>query len=258
MNNDKIIQKWNADLYDQQETQTDDVEFLLSIIGNAPQNILEVCCGSGRILVPLVIAGHTVTGFDMDEFMLAKIADKVQRLLNITWYKADAVIENWGGNNFDVVVLAGNILINITADMECKQAQQMFIKKAYQSLKKGGHIYLDFDLTQHPEKIFGVKRERVIFEGTDSDGVYGKYIVLGGTFDPITQIYSGHNRTELCAKDGQEIIVKRSSVKHIPTLNDVTLWLIETGFTVQKIYDDYLNNPISENTNRAIIWAEKE
>lgn len=74
------ISKWVADMYDLKVTETNDVDFLLSVIGPTPKRILEVCCGSGRILVSLAKAGHTVTGFDADEFMLAKIAAKAEGL----------------------------------------------------------------------------------------------------------------------------------------------------------------------------------
>ncbi|MCL2519206.1 MAG: class I SAM-dependent methyltransferase, partial [Oscillospiraceae bacterium] len=63
-NEKPIISKWVADMYDQKVTETNDVEFLLSVIGQESKKILEVCCGSGRILVPLARAGHDVTGFD--------------------------------------------------------------------------------------------------------------------------------------------------------------------------------------------------
>lgn len=256
MNENNIIKSWFADLYDQFETQTDDVEFLLSIIGEKPMNILEACCGSGRILVPLAKAGHKVTGFDMDEFMLSKISDKAKGLSNLRFYKSDAVSSDWG-SNFDIIVLAGNILINIVSNMEYKEAQKLFIRKAADSLKIGGHIYLDFNLLFKPEQFFGQKRERVYFEGTDRNGVYGKYIGLGGTFDTATQICCGQNRTELTTRDGEKIVVERKSIKHIPTLDDVYVWLDEAGFAVEREYGDYNGNPISENTHRAIIYARK-
>ena len=56
-NEKPIISKWVADMYDQKVTETNDVEFLLSVVGQTPKRILEVCCGSGRILVPLAKAG---------------------------------------------------------------------------------------------------------------------------------------------------------------------------------------------------------
>ncbi len=59
-------QYWEAYIYEQQENQTDDLDFILSIVGNTSLNIFEVGCGGGRILVPLAKAGHTVTGIDLD------------------------------------------------------------------------------------------------------------------------------------------------------------------------------------------------
>ena len=40
-NEKPIISKWVADIYDQKVTETDDVDFLLSIIGKKPKRILE-------------------------------------------------------------------------------------------------------------------------------------------------------------------------------------------------------------------------
>ena len=40
-NEKPIISKWVADIYDQKVTETEDVEFLLSVIGKEPKRILE-------------------------------------------------------------------------------------------------------------------------------------------------------------------------------------------------------------------------
>ncbi len=84
-NEEKIIAKWAADMYDANETDTADVDFALSIVGDAPKRILEVACGSGRILVPLAKAGHDAAGLDIDADMLDKISPKAAGLQNIRW-----------------------------------------------------------------------------------------------------------------------------------------------------------------------------
>lgn len=49
MYNEKdIIAQWNADMYDLNETNMDDVVFALTLIGTKPKKILEIACGSGR------------------------------------------------------------------------------------------------------------------------------------------------------------------------------------------------------------------
>jgi len=154
-------------------------------------------------------------------------------------------------------VLAGNILINIVSDMDYREAQRLFIKKAADCLKNEGNLYLDFNLFFHPEKFFGVPLERIIFEGTDDRGVYGKYTVLGGTYDSDTQICEGKNRTDLTLPDGTQKIIYGVSRKHIPTLADIHKWLAESGYEIVTEYGDYNKNPVSDNTGRAIIWARK-
>ncbi len=79
MYNEKdIIAQWNADMYDLNETYTDDVELALMLMGTTPKEVLEIACGSGRFLVPMAKAGHDVTGLDFDEYMLEKIAHKIK------------------------------------------------------------------------------------------------------------------------------------------------------------------------------------
>ena len=58
MYNEKdIIAQWNADMYDLNETYTDDVELALMLMGTTPKKVLEIACGSGRFLIPVAKAG---------------------------------------------------------------------------------------------------------------------------------------------------------------------------------------------------------
>lgn len=73
MYNEKdVIAQWNADMYDLNETDTDDVEFALMLMGATLKKVLEIACGSGRFLVPMAKAGHDVIGLDFDEYMLER------------------------------------------------------------------------------------------------------------------------------------------------------------------------------------------
>lgn len=256
MDMNKIKDHWYASIYDQQENHTYDVELMLSILGSEPKNILEVCCGGGRILVPLAKAGHDVVGIDLDEDMMSMIPRKISGLPNIKFYKADAISSDWGGN-YDVVVLAGNIMINIVTDMAYKEAQQLFIQKAADALKIGGYVYLDFNLFAHPENFFNSARERVHFEGYDDMGVYGKYIGCRGSYDMETQMANGKSRTEITLPDGETHVFEKTSAKHIPTLQNVHDWLANSGFSIEQEYGDYAKGKISAATQRAIIYARK-
>ena len=252
----QIIDHWFADLYDQEETDTVDVALLLELLGLAPLNVLDPCCGTGRILLPLAQAGHTATGFDAEEAMLNRLSAKAQGVPRLNFRKMDAVTGDWG-QGFDVVVLAGNILINIESDMDYKRAQETFIQKAAACLRPGGYLYLDFDLHARPLEVFTLKKERVIFQGTDDLGVSGKCSLLEGRYDTDTQMYWGKGIKELTLPNGEKIVENLQSSKHIPTLDDVLGWLQACGFEVLIIYGDHEKHPIGPDTHRAILYAKK-
>lgn len=255
-NEKAIISKWNADMYDLNERDTEDVEFALSIIGTTSKNILEIACGSGHFLVPMAKAGHIVTGLDFDEYMLNKIRAKSDGMDNITWRKADVFNDEWG-KGFDVVVIAGNFLFNLISDMDYEEAQRLLFKKAAKALVPGGSIYIDYGYTMHPEKWFADSGENVIWQGTDSDGNTGRMVLLNSTFDKERNINRFTRRFELTLADGREIKEDILSSKHFATLEQIHTWISSNGFIVEKEYGDYNRSPIGENTNRAVIWAKK-
>jgi SAM-dependent methyltransferase len=253
----EIRKHWYAFIYDYEETQTDDIDFLQKIIGNVPKNILEVCCGTGRILAPLAKSGHKVTGLDIDEYMLERISAKINGLNNIHYYRADAVNDDWIGK-YDIIILAGNIMMNIETDGNYEEAQKAFIKKASTALINGGYIYLDFNLDHNLEDIIKYTKEWVIFEGTDDNGVYGKFIMCnGGTYNKSTQMNCRNRRIELTLKNGEKDIYEYTVNKRIPSLMDIKKWLKEYNFVIEQEYGNYVGDPISEKTNRAIIYAKK-
>jgi SAM-dependent methyltransferase len=259
---EKIFKKWLAEMYDRNETQTNDVEFMLSALGDEPKRILEVACGSGRILVPLARAGHNVTGIDSDEFMLARIAAKAAGLTNIKWRNIDAVSGDWG-EGFDVVVLAGNILYNINTDGDYDDAQKTFITKAAGALKPGGYLYIDYNppykLTKPDppsEDCTGTVGWKG-WEGTDADGVSGKVYLINGKYDADTRKDSFTNAYDLLLPNGEKVTGRVPRYKHFMPLEQLRWWLRNAGFVVEWEYGNYKREPISDKTNRAVIYAKK-
>jgi SAM-dependent methyltransferase len=254
----EIRKHWYAYIYDQEVMETDDIDFLLEIIGKEPKNILEACCGTGRILVPIAKVGHKATGFDVDEYAVARISEKTIDMNNIKYYQLDALRNDWG-NNYDVVVLAGNVMMNIETDGDYEYAQKMFIKRASDALKRGGYIYLDFDLHSNPENIYEpTPEERVVFEGYDDRGTYGKYIIcVGGVYDKDTQMAYGKRKIELVLQNGEKNIYEYNSNKRIPKLAEIREWLKANNFEIEQEYGNKNKEPISNKTHRATIYAKK-
>ena len=242
-NEDQLFSKWAAEMYDRDETGAEDVDFALYLIGLRPRRVLDVACGSGRFLVPLARAGHTAEGFDFDPAMLER--------------QADAVRDIWGGG-FDVVLLAANLLFNIVSDtMSYPAAQRLLIDKAAAALRPGGHVFIDYDYTLHPERRFADSGPRVIWEGMDSSGQGGRMTLLDSSYDQRTRILRFTRRLELdlpVARLGLQplrslYLVSSSALLH-PRLG-------RAGLTAEGEWGDYDRRPIGEDTSRAILWARK-
>ncbi len=263
MNREFIAKHWYAHIYEQFENQLNDVEFLLKVLSdhtNGALSILEPACGGGRICVPLAQAGHTVTGFDIDEHMLLRCCNRSKGLGGLHCFKADALEEDWG-EGYDVVILAGNILINIEAAADYEQAQEIFISKAARALRRGGRLYLDFDLTHNPAAVFNSLGEGSYFNGFDDMGTFGRTVSFGSVFDPVTRICSGTSHIEITQNNGERFILPEIWHKHIPTQGQVYGWLKKAGLSIERTYknysDDPLPEPLDEATYRATIWAIK-
>ena len=75
-----VDQPWDdadiASLYDAFPF-TDDLDFYAGLAGTQGGRVLELGCGSGRILVPLARAGHHVVGVDTSPHMLALACEKL-------------------------------------------------------------------------------------------------------------------------------------------------------------------------------------
>lgn len=70
---------YNADLYDGLNAFSHDVPFYLELARKARGPALELCCGSGRITLPLLKEGIDVTGVDFTPSMLAAAKAKARR-----------------------------------------------------------------------------------------------------------------------------------------------------------------------------------
>jgi len=253
----EIISKWNTEMYELEETGTEDIALLLSLLGKEACKVLEVACGTGRLLVPMAKAGHKVTGVDFDENMLKKISAKADGLTNICWKKADAVCDVWG-TGYDAVVLAGNILFNIVADMGYSKAQEILIRKAADALLPGGHIFIDYGYTLHPERWWGENTgSRIIWQGTDSTGISGKMVLRDEHYNRETRMLRGVRCFELMLSDGSKLTEEIPYEKHFASIEQIHKWLETAGCVVEKEYGDYNGNPISDRTSRAVIWAKK-
>ena len=84
------------------------------VMGLAPRSVLDAGCGTGRIARELARRGVETVGVDLDEGMLSTARRKAP---DLDWHCADLTAIDLG-RVFDVVLLAGNVMIFVTPGTE--------------------------------------------------------------------------------------------------------------------------------------------
>ena len=105
--------------------------------GLGPRSVLDAGCGTGRVAVELARRGIEVIGVDVDAGMLEKARAKAPAL---PWFQADLATLHLG-RTFDVVVMAGNVMIFLTPGTE-----DQVVAAAARHLAPGGALVAGFSL----------------------------------------------------------------------------------------------------------------
>lgn len=90
--------------------------------------VLDAGCGTGRVAIELARRGFTVTGVDADPAMLAAARAKAPEL---DWVEGDlAELDGTLDGVFDLVVLAGNVMIFLSPGTEARALAQLTARLA--------------------------------------------------------------------------------------------------------------------------------
>ncbi len=249
-----------AEIYDQSETHTNDVELIRSLIGERKSlRILEPFCGTGRILIPLALDGHELVGLDRAKGMLARAQIKIDRLppetqARITLAEADVISEAWP-QGFDLVILGGNCFYELATPQE----QERCITSTVASLNAGGYVFVDNnhmegDLDESWQKS-GVRQ--FFPTGTCADGTYVESTLETVWYDVPRRLAKFRRCTKVTLADGSIVEKEYVQQKHPVSAIEVQAWLETHGFTIELTFGDRAGNPYTETSERAIFWARK-
>lgn len=89
---------YDAEIYDGMNTNLADLEFYKKWLPkNKDARILELCCGTGRLTIPIAMNGYDISGVDNSSTMLERAKLKASKAdLNIEFIEADIKSLNLG------------------------------------------------------------------------------------------------------------------------------------------------------------------
>jgi SAM-dependent methyltransferase len=184
-------------LYDILTRSRNDVPDYLALASQAEGTILEVCCGSGRILLPLAEHGYSVVGFDASEDMLTLLRDKlaaatmeVQNRVKIV--KADARDFDLG-STFPLVLLPYSSLLL----MNGKEERLAVIRGIARHLAVNGVFAFDYAIHNHIDPAIG----SIVSYDLPMDGAVGTAI-LGWKMAPDAENFIVNGFWKVPRNDG--------------------------------------------------------
>ncbi len=242
-------------LYEQIDgTRTVDRAFYLEQARLANGPILDLGCGSGRLLLPMLEAGHEVVGLDSSEAMLDKLRSSGDRFSPVLLHSAfedldvDALLKIHDG--YDLIICAFNSFLHLIN----QESQLAFLKRIRPLLTSSGRFILDFVNPCSHEMFATAETEREL-EHRYYDEATGESIESWLTIkqDIIEQTGALHREYEITSPDG-EVEERTSVVRYRWTYpSEMNLLLKLAGFVEVKVYGDYAFGPLTEETDEQ-IW----
>jgi SAM-dependent methyltransferase len=238
----------------------DDLPLVLQLAAQADGPILELGCGSGRLLLPLARAGHTVTGVDLSTEMLDRARARVGQLdtavqQHITLHQADmttfALPEN---PKFGLAIVPYNTLFHLDT------AQAVALLRRVKTVLGGnGRLFIDI---ANPVDIASTPEDALLsLENVLTDPETGELIVhlasnrlnTASQTLHITWIY------DVSAPNGGPVHrTVAHGVYHYRYPHQLELLLQDAGFKLLHLWGDYDQSPYDETSDRLLVLAAKK
>lgn len=235
----------------------DDVENYIRLSERYGKKILELCCGTGRIAIPLVLSGGILTAIDIAQPLIGRFRNKVRSmdsfpLDKLTILKKDVTTLALSDGNFDLVICGFNSLLCVT-DFNL---QQQTLNNAARHLKKGGLLVIDLwnplAINLHgdtlPELFFTRHR-------TDNGNTYSRFAGTG----PVNefQVQSVFGWYEEISKEGSLIKTDYHLEWRLLFPYEIRLMLEKAGLQVENFFGGNNREPFRADSPKMVIEALK-
>jgi SAM-dependent methyltransferase len=244
------------DLYDLEHASfADDVALYLQLAEVVGDPILELGCGSGRVLLPLAQAGYRVTGLDRSAPMLDRARARVKDEGlggRVTLVEAEmTAADTRGGGPFGLVLLSLNGLMHVVT----ARAQRDVLEAARRALDPRGMLVIDV-MSPDPN-VLATFDGRVLHEGSwqRRDDLHIDRFA-SRAHAPATQRIDTQLWYDLTG-DGGDVhrVTTRFAMRYL-TRTELELMLEVCGFVEWQVYGSYELDPYDDESDRLIVTAE--
>ncbi|MEI2607167.1 MAG: methyltransferase domain-containing protein [Candidatus Promineifilaceae bacterium] len=246
-----------ASYYDLTHAQlVSDVGFVLALAGETRGRVLELGCGTGRLLLPLARAGYEVTGVDSSPAMLALAREKINRETEavrgrVHLHQTDMTELGECGRDYALILIPYNTFMHLSprqADLTLRQIRRC--------LRPGGRLFIDlinpFAVAQTPND------HLVTLEHLFTDPATGHTVLQFARnhldeAQQVLQITWIYDATPPQGGPVQRQIVPVAYHYYFP--HEIELLLNDAGLQMTAWYGHYNHTPFAEESERLMVVA---
>lgn len=250
-----------ADYYDHAQPleSRDDVTFFVNQAKSIGGDVLELGCGTGRVLIPTVTESNHLVGLDLSPVMLKKCEDKIHQLPDELQSRIQLLQSNITSfeleKQFDLITIpfrAFHHLISVEEQLSC-------LKCVKNHIKPNGLFILDL-FNPVLQRLLDEKSAESVFEEPEvtlPDGRKVTRIQSNQSPNPNLQTVQCKHEYHITETNGEHTSFTTKYPMRYFFRYEVEHLLARVGFKIEVVYSDYKQTPMEDFKPGEMIFVSR-
>ena len=250
---DAFARFYDADYRD----YVDDFDLILTLAQETGDPVLELGCGTGRLLAPLAAQQHDVTGIDVSGALLAQARAKlasVAEAQHVKLVQADMRTYDLPRKDYAFAFCTSNTFMHLTTPEDQLQA----LRNTHRHLRRGAALLIDLF---NPDVVRVVQIDGMQeYADRWTDAATGRQVVkwVVRTVDWAQQLQDTVFTYEETLPDGSTRRTVCPFTLRFLWRNEAELMLQAAGFAVEQVWGDFEGSDYDAASDHLILLARKE
>lgn len=235
----------------------DDIPMYLGLAGRTGSPILELGCGTGRLVLALAQAGHRVTGVEREPAMLALAEAKVRAAGRAVARRVTLVAGDFQSLDLPTRFRLAVLAVNTWMDLPGPAEQAQVLARAGRHLEPGGLLVLDL-FHPHPDALAPAAGALVlekVLSDPETDTQALKFVVR--QVDHAQQVLTAHfiyDEMDAAGRLTRTAAAFSLRYLHRPEAEQMVQ---AAGLAVEGVYGSYELDPYTDDAERMILVARR-